>query len=246
MFAVLLALLIGAATCVAQEAVLYITVDKLPSGSSAEKDSTNVIHKMIQAVREKMDDSGPVTFLPWARGLNLMAQGGPAAMFPMFRTREREERYQWGGPIARIQWGLYQLADAKEPINGLAEAREKVSTIGVFREDPRALVLKTLGFSIEEANTAELNVSKLVHGRVQMIVFSSAALELMRINPKFAGVRLRAAAMFEPEEMYVAFSRGTDPNYVQRWNAAFQSLRESGVIDRIWEKSGSQGLLPPE
>lgn len=241
-----LVMILGATSCLAREAVLYITVDKLPSGLSTENPGANVIQETVQAVRKELGDSGPTEFLPWARGLSIMAQDRPAAMYPLFRTAEREELYQWAGPIARLQWGLFQMADALDQINGLEEAREKVSTIGTFRDDPRGLFLHTLGFSIEEANSAELNVGKLVHGRVRLIVFSWAALDLMKANPRFSHVKLRAAVEFEPRDLYVAFSMGTDPDYVRRWNAAFQRLRQDGTIARIWADAGPQELIPPQ
>jgi len=242
----LLSLFLGAADGLARGEVLYITVDKLPSGLTAEKDSTNVILQTVQAVRREMGDSGKTEFVPWARGLSMLSQHRPAAVFPVFRTRDREDVYRWAGPIARIQWGLFQLANAVEKIDGLEEAREKVSTIGVFRKDPRGNYLKTLGFSIEETNSVELNVSKLVHGRVRLIVFSRAGLELLKTNPQFSGVTLRAVVEFEPEDLYIAFSKETDPDYVLRWNAALKRLRQSGAMERIWDAAGPQELIPPK
>jgi len=244
--AVLLALFLGTAPCLARDEVLYVTVDKLPSGLTGENDNANVIMRTVEAVREELNDCGPTEFLPWARGLHMMAQDRPVAMFPLFRTVEREALYQWAGPIARLEWGLFQLADAKPQINTLEEARATVTAIGIFREDPRGRFLRTLGFSVDEANSSELSVNKLVHGRVKLIVFSKAGLELMKTNPRLAGIKLRLAVEFEPRDFYVAFSMATDPDYVQRWNDAFRKLRQDGTIGRIWHDAGPQELIPPQ
>jgi len=241
-----LAMLLGTGTCPAGEAVLYLTVDKIPSGLTTEHDRANVILDTVQAVRKELNEPDTLDFLPWARGWSMMSANRPTAIFPVFRTSEREGLYQWGGPIARIQWGLFQLADTVDNVDSLEEAREKGLTIGVFREDPRGRLLKSQGFSVEEANSVELNVSKLVHGRVQLIVFSWAAVNLLKTNPKFSDIALRAVAEFEPEDIYVAFSAATDPAYVQQWNAALNRLRRRGVIDRIWKDAGRHGMISPE
>jgi polar amino acid transport system substrate-binding protein len=247
--ALTLALLLGALLtvhpCAASEKMLFLTVDKLPTGDAGGKAGDNVIRRIVNAVRAKMSDPGEMDYVPWARGLSMMSQDRPTAIFPLFRTKEREGRYQWSEPMARLRWGLFQLADTTDEIHSLAEAREKGAVIGVFRKDPRGNFFRGLGFAVEEANCAELNADKLIHGRVDLIVFSRAALAMLKQNPKFSEHEFRIAVEFEPEDMYVAFSVATDPEYVREWNAVFRRLLKDGTIRRIWENSGPQELIPP-
>ena len=175
----------------------------------------------------------------------MMSKGPPTAIFPLFRTKERENIYQWGGPLARFQWGLYQLANATVRINSLAESK-KAPAIGTFRDDSRVLFLKKMGFTnIEVSNNYELNIRKLLHDRLGVIIFSEAAIELLKMNPEFSGIEFRVAVEFAPQDWYIAFSNSTDPGYVREWNATFKRLLENGVIQSIWDKSHQKELSFP-
>jgi len=247
--ALILAVLLSALLMVqpgpASEKMIYFTVDRLPSEDADGKAEDNLLQKVVNAVRSKMSDPGEEDYVPWARGLSMMSQRRPAALFPLLRTPEREDRFQWSDPIASFRWGLFQLADATEEIHSLAEAKEKQAIIGAFREDPRGTFFKELGFAVEEVNSTELNVDKLIHGRVDLIVFSRAALAMLKQNPKYAAHEFRIAVEFEPEEFHVAFSNATAPEYIREWNAVFRRLIKDGTIRRIWDSSGQQELIPP-
>lgn len=98
--------------------------------------------------------------VPLARGME-DAKGKPlTCVFPVQRAMSNEAEYSWVSPIFVASSGLFVEPDSKLEFTTLADAKKL--KVGVLRGSGDAEYLKGFGFTVEEANTQDQNVKKLL------------------------------------------------------------------------------------
>ncbi|WP_108650855.1 substrate-binding periplasmic protein [Dongshaea marina] len=67
--------------------------------------------EIVRAVMKQLGEEHKIELLPGARGERLLDYEPNVMNFSLFRTREREPRYKWIGPISEESIYFYKLAD---------------------------------------------------------------------------------------------------------------------------------------
>lgn len=101
---------------------------------------------------------------PLARGMAETKARERACVFPVQRAQSIEADYRWISPIFVTDSGLFMHPDATTPLIALADARSL--NIGVMRGSGDAEYLKSLRYDVDEANTPEQSLEKLLNKRV--------------------------------------------------------------------------------
>lgn len=101
---------------------------------------------------------------PLARGMAETKARERACVFPVQRAQSIEADYHWISPIFVTDSGLFMHPDATKPLIALADARSL--KIGVMRGSGDAEYLKSFHYDVDEANTPEQSLEKLLNKRV--------------------------------------------------------------------------------
>lgn len=101
---------------------------------------------------------------PLARGMAETKARERACVFPVQRAQSIEADYRWISPIFVTDSGLFMHPDATKPLIALADARPL--KIGVMRGSGDAEYLKSLLYAVDEANTPDQSLEKLLNKRV--------------------------------------------------------------------------------
>lgn len=101
---------------------------------------------------------------PLARGMAETKARARACVFPVQRAQSIEADYRWISPIFVTDSGLFMHPDSAKPLIALADARPL--KIGVMRGSGDADYLKSFGYDVDEANTPEQSLEKLLNKRV--------------------------------------------------------------------------------
>lgn len=122
----------------------------------------NVISKLF----EKAKVPFKLQSVPLARGMAEAKAQDLTCVFPVQRSQANEADYLWVSPIFITNSGLFVHPDSKEKFVALVDAKKL--KIGALRGSGDAEYLKAFGYTIEEANTQEQNLEKLLNKRIDV------------------------------------------------------------------------------
>lgn len=230
-----LSLRVGSA-CAADCGLRVITEVTYPSTIVEDGRMTGFGVEIVKAMMKEIGCETSIEVMPWARGYKHLLTHPNVLLFATARTEAREDKFHWIGPLACYKWVFYGLKDMKHKVKSLEDAK-KVSGIGVYRNDARAQFLKSKGFTnLEVMDSQAVNFKKLLRKRVELVATSNIGV------PGYlaANEELRKKAIpifsFHKVRLYLAFSKKTDPEKLQIWQDAFDTLSANGEIRRIQNK----------
>lgn len=221
--------------------VRYITEDWPPFNYEIDGKPAGMSVELAQAVQEVLGKPRKIEFMPWNRAYRLALNEPNVLVFSMARTPERENKFRWVESIHERKIFLYKLKKRHDiKVDSIDDARRY--KVGANTEnDASTRGLLELGFVI--GKNVELihgkdhqNLSKLILGRVDMIVSTDTAMNYevrkagLSINDFEATIPLPVS---EREKYFFAFSLGTLDSTVAEFQRAFEQIRKNGSYERI-------------
>lgn len=104
--------------------------------------------------------------LPLVRAMNMAQTEAASCVFPVQRAQNIEAQYQWVSPILITRSGLFVAPQSTIALIALADAKQL--KVGAVRGSGDAEYLKSFGFVVEETNSQEQNVQKLLAKRIDV------------------------------------------------------------------------------
>lgn len=204
----------------------FLDADGRPAGFSVD---------VVREIQRRVNNKDALQLVPWARGLNRLGATTNALLFSMARTVDRENLYQWIGPIFENSYAFYAKANSRLFISDIEDAR-KVESIGVYRGDVRDQVLTALEFTnLDRANTNLSNVKKLMAGRIALFAGSPTNMQTLAEQAGYQLDDFRLMYVFMQKQLYIAASPGMDANEVARWNDALVQMKRDGTFERVFK-----------
>ncbi|MFQ3790296.1 substrate-binding periplasmic protein [Halomonas sp. A29] len=177
-----------------------------------------------------------VLYYPWARGYDTALSEPGTVLFSTTRTEQREELFQWVGPIATNKVTLIARRDSGIQLHDIEDVIAGGYRIAVIREDIGAQRLQEAGVPESQIHAAISNVSALrmlERGRVDLWAYGEdVAFWLMQEEGLPAADYIPTLTISE-SDLYYALHRDTDPSLIARMQAALDHLREQGVFNEI-------------
>ena len=235
----------GSQPSVAAETALRIVTEELPPYNMTQNGRvTGMATEVVQAVfKEAGVESPPIQPMPWARAYELALNESNVLIYSIVRTPARESLFQWIGAIAPTQWYIYSLAVRPVKLNSLADAHgHQIATVN---QDVGEQYLISKGFRIGEelqsSTKYEHNYRKLKVDHVELWISNELnALYLTRQNgedPEKVLIRsLPLPELSNAEGFYMAFSRKTPTETVEKFRTGLEAIRRNGVYDAIVRK----------
>jgi len=183
---------------------------------------------VVQELKAQLGRDDKIRLVPWLRVLRHLDEAKPAMGFAMARTANREDQYQWVGPVASMNSVLVVRRDHPLQFTSLESAR-RLSAIAVLEHSAGGALLSAHKFSnVVAANRPEINFRMLLKGRVEawLSVESSVLYHMhqLGINPD----KFRLIDVDNHLPMYLVFSLATDPAEVARWQQALDQFKANG------------------
>jgi polar amino acid transport system substrate-binding protein len=216
-------------------ALTLVTEEPLPSARK-ENPFTGIAASIVKEIQKRTGDVSETEVLPWARAYALATSHPGVVLFPTTRTPEREQLFTWVGPIMRIQWAFFGMAGKANPLASLEDAR-KASSIGTYKDDAREQFLKSQGFAnLDSTCSHAINVRKLVAGRVEYIVSTDAGIRSILKQAKIDQGLVENVLTFKQVDLYIAFSKGSDPATAKAWKKALEEMQGDGALQAIRDR----------
>lgn len=189
--------------------------------------------EIVRALQKEIGDDTAIEVVPWARGYKFLNEKPGVALMPTTRTPDREDLFQWVGPLMTINWTMYGLSGSNYNIKNLDDARSAAG-IGVYREDVRARFLEESGFTnLQTVESQDINLKKLLRRRIALLVSSDIGMKAYYDRDETLRGKIKPILSFRTVDLYLAFSKDTAPEIVERWSGAYEKLYRNGVISEI-------------
>jgi len=192
--------------------------------------------EIIRAIQKELGTKDNIKVYPWSRGIKMLQKKKNTALFSMLRTKEREKKFKWVGPLTKMQLVFFKKRGSSIVLNSLEDAK-KISKIGVTRNVANYDILTEKGFEnldIIKSGVDEQNIQKLVKGRIDLwLALKKSGL----YNAKEMGcggqiTPIENIIVFEGD-LYIAFNKDTKDSVINRWQNALDKIRKNRLITKI-------------
>lgn len=187
--------------------------------------STDIVQELFRRAGVSYD----ISLLPWIRAFNLTVLEANTCLYSTTRTDSREHQFKWIGPLVENPWVLYARADSRHAILSLEEARS--FKIGGYSGDAISQYLIDRGFDVDLANTDQLNVKKLLVGRIDFWATGKYLGASLLAREKVS--QLKPVLTFNTTLLYLACNPAMADSQVQQLNELLRGMQRDGTLARI-------------
>jgi len=184
------------------------------------------------AARQKIPDN--IRLTSWKNAYNMALLHPKVVLFSAERTPERENLFQWVGPVGKNSAMLYAKKGSGIRINSLEEAKAIgaiATTTNWFTEQH----LKREGFkNLLSSPDPRANVRQLMKGEVQLSVFTDITIPEIVRDAGYGMQDLEPVFTVVQTYFYIALSRDTPADVVQAWQSTLDSLKQDGTFEKMY------------
>jgi len=204
-------------------------------GTSAE-----VRGSSVDIVKEIMTRTGylnNINLTLWNNAYDIVQYLPNSALFNTARTPERENMFQWVGPVSSSRSHFYTLAPSGLTIETLdqAKALQSIATPkGWFTHD--FLINNDFPNIVATAITPQDAFNQLITGEVDALLLTDVSIKwLADLNdiPISNLTQQMEALNFKG---YIAFSLSTPASTVQQWQSHLDAMKADGTFETIWNE----------
>jgi len=201
--------------------------------------------EIVREMLRRMNRADTIQILTWARGYDLALSRPNVVLFSTARTNQRENLFDWIGPLYRVRFGFYAKKESGLHLASLEDAK-KVSAIATYKNDVREQLLKSQGFTnLDSSKSPASNLKKLMSGRVDLWLFSNLGVERVANQIGVDPDELELVLPFKDSYAYIAISKGTSQAVVKRWREVFDELKQEGTFEKISKRWLPAESIPP-
>lgn len=237
---------VGMCASAGQNAAPTVTLyaEDYPPFSWADKVSGKATGLSADIVNELMARAGvPSTaaqIAPWARAMVLTATTPNSCLYTTARVPEREEHFQWIGPIGHNEWVLFARRQDHIVLHSVDDARPY--RIGTFLGDASVTFLKERKLQVYATPTDRLNPGKLQMQRIEL--WSVGRLPGTYLLRELGISDVEPVLTFAQADMYLACQRDMDRDEVTHLNEVLRAMYRDGTVRRIYAKYGYEKEAP--
>lgn len=217
--------------------LLVLTVDDPPASYQGGRGRVEGFSaEVVREIQRRVGSTASMRIMPERRVLHTAGEQPGVVFFSFSRTPEREASFHWVTRLMEKPWVFYFPAGAPET----APEAMKHLRLGVVLGDIRESYARDNGFTrVDPAKTPELNIRKLLAGRLDCILLDPQTLahecKQLGRDPR----AFRALPSGVSSQVYLAISKGTPEAVVQAWRRAADEMKADGTfaaIAREWSE----------
>ncbi len=216
----------------AAELRLY-TEDYRPLSYINDGELDGMAVEVVRTLLRATEQAASLELVPWTRAYQQAHREANVGVFPTVRTPLREAKFQWVGPIAAGHTSFYSRKEDGLQVRNLADV-ERLGTLAVPKQWYSHELLSERGLkTLYAVPTPEHMMRMFKHRRVALLLANSLTLDALLATQGMRREQLQLHFTLMDHKTYIAFSLGTDPTLVRRWQQALEAVRDSGELARI-------------
>ncbi len=223
---------------------ITLVAEDYPPFSWVDKASGKTVGLSADIVAELMARAGvpakPPIIAPWARAMVLARSIANACLYTTARVPEREDSYQWVGPIGRNEWVLFARRADHINLHSLDDAQSY--QVGTTVGDASVTFLLEHNLKVNAVPKDRLNPTKLQKQRIQL--WSVGRLPGLYLQRELGISNFDAVLTFAQIDMYLACHKAMDKNEIARLNDILRGMYRDGTVRRIYRHYGYEKETP--
>ena len=168
---------------------------------------------------------------PWARGFRNTQKGPNTVLFSTIRTPEREESFQWVGPIASESDVLIALKRREITISKPEDMTRYIT--GAVRGDVGEEILEEVGVPLERivllSHSTNLSMM-LSSGRIDLWIFGEDGWRETLVSSDLDPANFEIIYRFPPKKYYFALSLDIEQQLVEQFQQAIDKVLASNEL----------------
>lgn len=232
------ALMVLAAFSAYAQKITVVTEEYPPYNfQDANKKITGISTDVVEEVLKRAKLEYQLGMYPWARAYQ-MAQDGPNVLiYSIGRSEKRETLFKWVDVIAPYDVYLYRLK-SRTNVTATDIASAKNFKIGAVREDVRAQFLEKEGIKADLVTDDSTNAKKLAAERIDLFPIDELGMVALYkrdgLDPSTVVKTVKLDAL--SAGLYMAFSKQTPDDVVNKAKAALADMKKDGTLEKIKAK----------
>jgi len=217
---------------------LIIATENYPPISFKNKNgrADGLASEVAYIIMKKLNMKQQIKIWPWARDYKLLKKGPNYLVFSVGRTEERNNLFQWVGPIYSMKTGFYTKRDSNIKIKNLDDAK-RLKKIGTYFESFDEQFLKQEHFlNLESTSNNILNIKKLMMNRFDVITATNVTIKALIEKAEYKMDDIKNVYNFLSVGVYFAFSKDVPFEVVDAWEKEFIKIEKSGKLRQIRER----------
>ena len=213
-----------------------LTEESPPLNFTKDGEIAGLATEVVRELVKRTGTGGNIRLVPWQEGYQTLLEQPDVALFSTVMTAERKPLFQWVGPLAVLDTNLYAPKGSGLAIANLDDARKlgKIATVTKYYSEQ---ILQKEGFTNTQSYpNREATVRALLDGKVQLL--ASSNLGMPAALKKMGGSMDDVETVFtlSTDLFYIAFSKGTSPALVARWQDALDEMKRDGSFAKIYAR----------
>jgi polar amino acid transport system substrate-binding protein len=195
---------------------------------------SGLVTDMVREIAARQGIPDNIRLTSWKNAYNMALLYPNVVLFSAERTPERENLFQWVGPVGKNSAILYARKGSGIRISRLDEARN-VAAIGTTTNWFTEQQLKREGFTnLLSSPDPRANVRQLMNGEVQLSIFTDITIPEIVREAGYSMTDLEPVFTVGRTYFYIALSRDTPAEVVHAWQSTLDRLKQDGTFARIY------------
>lgn len=187
----------------------------------------DVIHRLFEKAGLKYQ----FLAVPLARGMDDAKSKAYTCVFPVQRAQSNEAEYLWVSPIFVINSGFFTHPDAKNGFQVMAGAKKL--KVGALRGSGDAEYLKSFGFTVEETNTQDQNVKKLLSKGIDAWATDTLSAAYFMKQQTTSAVNTKRAFIFRRSLGSLACNTRVPRADINKLQSVLDSMIKDGSLQKL-------------
>lgn len=205
---------------------------------------TGLVPELLEKICNNLDIPFAVSVLPWREAYDQTRKSNSAVLLSTILNSTRKDQFKWAGPIASVDWLLYQSSQSLHSISSLEEAKTAES-IGVIQGYSIEQFLLDQGFTnLKYCSNQEDGFEQLLNGEIDFFPASEITAEAVLNTLGKTIYALRKGIPLQTELVYFAFNLSVPDQVVEDFQNGIDALKGSGEFLNMYQKYLNTSKFP--
>lgn len=231
----------------AQEITAYTELLTPYQTLDGNKQLTGFSSEVVRALTAKVNDTVNIQVLPWERAYRAVKQHNNTLIFSIYRASFREEQFNWVGKLDDNIHYFYALRDNVSKHIKTEEESKKLFT-AVITNSYEAKQLAKRGYTnLIDISSEKQVVNMLFSKRIDLLFGSEVTIANLVTKADHSTDELIKLFPMKRwgDGLYIAFNKDSDAELVKKYQRAYQTLLDDGVIAKLKQEYFKFNFIAP-
>lgn len=237
-FFVLLFLAIGQVQANEKHDLIIVTEEWPPYNYTKNGVVTGFSTEVVREIMRRLNIQHKIEVYPGNRGEIMLNRLPKVVNFTLFRTPERENMYQWIGPISQEAMYFYQRSDDNRKVSDLQDIADNYIVTTHLGGLTYSYVVDVGIKNINDIANIKGQVAHLLSGRSDLLVGVSPigiAHHLKEMGMETGSIKSTGIKLLD-FPLYLAVSADMPATIVKQWQDKLDQMKNDGSYDRIYQR----------